>query len=1210
MGQSYYALDFEENKGQWTGDFNYLTNLGDSRIFFHSNGFTVLKQHPDDLAIVNNKIHGGGVTEIKAPVNITAGMEGACVQSQEELITIRKHAFKVRFLGSNGVKNFTPERPTGEVSNYFLGDKPDRWKKNVKKYASLVGKDLYTGIDIKYYGDGDRLKYDLIVHPGANLSGVRIAYDGVDKLSLKNGSLLIQTSVGEVKELPPYAYQIIGGLKKEIQCRYVIDNGSVGFKVGDYDKTQVLYVDPIFLITTFSGSRSNNWGFTAAPGPDGSLYAGGIVFGEEYPLSIGAFQSTFVSGSGPFVDIGLTRFSPDGTSRIYSTYIGGRENEFPHSIYVDPVGNAVILGRTNSNNFPKKNVFGGGGGAADLFVIKLSADGTTMIGGAIIGGTGLDGANQETGLNTTNINNELVYNYGDHSRSEVIIDNAGFVYVAASSNSVDFPTKNAAQSRLAGMQDGVVIKLTPNLTDMVYSTYLGGSSNDAAFVLAHNPLNNSVYVAGVTQSTDFAGDKTGTIGQSFQGDVDGFITQLNSSGVIQRTSYLATTTKDFVYGVQIDTEGFPYVMGITLGSWPVVNAKTFNEGSKQFISKLQPDLSNYVYSTVFGSPNSDLPNISPVAFLVDKCGNVYISGWGGGCENACANLDRACNPFFRRISGTRNMPMKGIPVQNYTDNRDFYFYVLKDDATEQLFGSFYGQFGGYIDHVDGGTSRFDSQGRIYQAFCANCGGRDACPIDPVSRPLRIAPSASVAQTNGALRPNSRDVVCNLFAIRLDFELSNVASGIKSYINGVANDNIGCVPLKVDFVDTIDMGVRYFWDFGDGTLDTTETPNNSHLFNAVGNYRVMLIAENPERCIQMDTSYQDIFVRNNKAELKADYAKKGPCTSLSYTFDNLSLPAPGQAFGVNAFEWDFGDKSPRQKAGTNPVDHTFPAVGTYVVKLYLRDPAFCNTDDFIQLVVSVNPQLRASFKVDSITCVPKSVKFSNTSQGGKTFTWDFGPSASPSTGNGYDPGLVKFNQSGDYLVKLTAEDPGTCNKIDDTTIIVRVRPKPFSDFDVDPSKPVENIPIRFINKSVGAIKYNWEFGDGAESSAKDLIHEYPKSDKYLATLTVTNEFGCSDDTTKLVEAIIFPIADVPSAFTPNNDGVNDVLQLKAFGVSQMIFRVYNRWGQEVFVSANASIGWDGKYRGELQPTDVYGYTLSIVFTNGATINKKGEITLIR
>jgi gliding motility-associated-like protein len=257
---------------------------------------------------------------------------------------------------------------------------------------------------------------------------------------------------------------------------------------------------------------------------------------------------------------------------------------------------------------------------------------------------------------------------------------------------------------------------------------------------------------------------------------------------------------------------------------------------------------------------------------------------------------------------------------------------------------------------------------------------------------------------------------------------------------------------------------------------------------------------------------------------------------------------------------------------------------------------------------VNPQLKASFKVDSITCVPKSVKFTNTSQGGKIFNWDFGM-ATPNTGTGYDPGLVKFNQAGDYPVKLTAEDPGTCNKIHDTTIIVRIRPKPFSDFEFDPIKPIENIPIRFINKSVGAVKYNWEFGDGAESTAKDVYHEYPKSDKYKATLTATNEFGCSDSNTKLVEAIIFPIADVPSAFTPNNDGINDIFQLKAFGVSQMIFKIYNRWGQEVFVSASTNIGWDGKYRGILQPADVYGYILNIVFTNGATINKKGEITLI-
>lgn len=1199
QGQSYYAVDFEENKGQWEGNFKFKGIVGDAQIFLQSRGYTILRQHPDDVALVNSRLHGGTTEAIKAPVKIKAGMEVGGLEENAG-IPIRLHAFAVRFAGSQGVAGFQPEKPTGESANYFLGNNPDNWKTNVQSFASITGKELYPGIDIKYYGEGGQLKYDLILKPGADPARIRMTYEGVDKLQLKNGNIVIQTSIGESRELPPFAYQLIGGIKRQVNCNYILDQGQVGFRVGVYDKSLPLIIDPILRISTFTGSKSSNWGFTAAPGPDGSLYAGGIVFGQGYPTSLGAFQTSFGGGTGQRgisgVDIGLTRFSPDGRSRIFSTYVGGSSDEFPHSIFVDPAGNPVILGRTASINFPHRNKFGNGGNT-DIFVLKLTADGTAMIGGMLIGGGGTDGANMDANISPSP--RPLLYNYGDNARSEVILDGANNVYIAASTTSEDFPTRNAAQTSIGGLQDGVVLKLNPDLSNVFFSTYLGGKNDDAAFVLALNPLDNHLYAAGATTSNDFPGSKSGTIGQSIQGGIDGYVAVFNPAGSLVRSTFLGTGNTDIVYGIQFDAKGFPYVMGISLGSWPVKNAVFNNPGAKQFISKLQPDLSDYIYSTVYGTA-SLVPNISPVAFLVDRCENVYVSGWGGKL-NLCSQ-----NPFDVKTIGPAGMPLAGVPLQNYTDNKDFYFFVLERDARSQLYGAYFGQRGGEGDHVDGGTSRFDKKGAIYQAICANCGGSGICPSDPIRAPLKIAPGGSVAPVNGALGSGGAGE-CNLFAFKIDFELDGVKAGMLTSINGVPYDTLGCVPLTVDFQDTLELGERYIWDFGDGSKrDTTEGATNRHEFKAAGTYKVMLIVENQDRCIPLDTSFQDIVVRTDKVELKSDVVKVGLCNSLEYELQNLSIAPGGKVFGPNSFEWDFGDKSPRLITGSNPVRHTFPAVGTYMVKLYLRDNSFCNTDDYVDLRVSVTPLLRASFNVDSIVCFPNPVTFRNQSLGGKTYNWDFGFA----TATGFNPGQIVFPGPGDYPVKLTAFDNSTCNPVDDTTLIVRVRQKPTAAFTFSPLQPLENTPTQFTNTSIGANRFQWFFGDGTVSFSKDTIHQYQKTDTYNAMLVAYNEFGCSDTMTRVVSAIVNPVVGVPTAFTPNNDGVNDVLKVRGFGIDQMMFRIYNRWGQEVFVSQNPEYGWDGRFKGELQPMDVYGYTLSILYTDGSSINRKGEITLIR
>jgi hypothetical protein len=242
-------------------------------------------------------MHGHSIEKIKPPVKITTGVKDGEGNNNARRLSIRSHAYTVRFIGAKRQVQFIPEKPTGEMSNYFLGGNPENWKTDVGSFATVIAKDVYPGVDVKYYSNGDQLKYDLVVQPGADLSRISMRYDGVDKISIRDGQLIIETSVGQSKELAPYAYQIVNGEKVEVSCSYALTNGQVNFKVRGHDKSSILVIDPVLVFSTYTGSKASNWGFTAAPGPDGSLYAGGIVFGTGYPISIGAFQTDFLGGT-------------------------------------------------------------------------------------------------------------------------------------------------------------------------------------------------------------------------------------------------------------------------------------------------------------------------------------------------------------------------------------------------------------------------------------------------------------------------------------------------------------------------------------------------------------------------------------------------------------------------------------------------------------------------------------------------------------------------------------------------------------------------------------------------------------------------------------------------------------------------------------------------------------------------------------------------
>lgn len=1176
-------VQFIENKGQWDESVQYLAKMGDASFYLNENGFVVDQHHSGDMLAAKEKVH-----EV---------MEHSKKLLKDISGRIRSHAYKVEFLNA-GNPSIVGEKPVATVNNYFIGDDPSKWAAGCKIYRVVQYRNIYPGIDIRYYVDGtNNLKYDFIVHPGADVSAIKMKYSGTDKLNVDKRELVVTTSLGENRSLRPYTYQVVDNQRQEVECNYMIRKNVVSFKVKNYNPAKTLIIDPTLIFFTYSGSTADNWGFTATYGYDGSFYGGGIVHGTGFPTSTGSYNENFNGGN---YDIGIIKLTPNGNNRVYATYIGGDGLDQPHSLIEDRQGNLVLSGRSNSTNYPEIPANApntGPGGNWDIVVTKLNATGTALIGSLKIGGSGEDGVN--VGERSTDGQGSLRRNYGDDSRSEVLLDNAGNIYVAACTVSSDFPIVGGVQASRGGGQDAVLLKINPSCSNILLSTYIGGTGDDAAYVLTIAG-NGNIYVAGGTNSADLPGiSPSGVIKPFFSqsgasnDDCDGFVLELNNAGnTILRGTYIGTGKADQVYGITQDKFGYIYIMGTSEGNMPVINATYFNQGSKQFIGKLEKDLSAYIYATVFGSTNATVPNISPTAFMVDQCENVYVSGWGGMANSGYNN------------GNVKGMPTTPNAIYRNSDatGSDFYFIVLEKNADSLLFGSFYGQTDApagsdhgisFGDHVDGGTSRFDKRGYIYQAICANCFRQVPFPGTP----------GTWSPSNQAVTGGS----CNLGMIKIEMDFTGVSAGLQAFIKGVPDDTVGCIPLQVDFKDIYGEGKLYYWDFGDGNGDTTTTPYSSNIYVNTGQYQVRLIAIDSATCNIADTAYLTITAGDNRIDLDFNAIKIGPCTSNEYSFQNTSTAPNGNINNPNIFIWDFGDNTAPDTASYNStITHTYAGPGTYPVTLRVIDPLFCNSPGDTIKLVRLSPEVKSMFTTPAKGCVPYNAEFENTSLGGLNFLWDFGDGT---TSTDVAPTHL-YALPGQYVITLIANDSTSCNQSDTSQFTITVYENPAAAFTWNPLQPEYNTTTDFVNKSVGAVSYLWNFGDGDTSNITHPSHIFPQTGTFNVCLQATNIAGCMDTVCAAVDALINPILDVPNAFTPGKPGLNSKIGVVGFGIQKMEWKIYNRWGQMVFESSSPDGKWDGTFQGAAQPTDVYTYTLKATLADGKKVTRTGDITLIR
>lgn len=765
--------------------------------------------------------------------------------------TLDWHAYKVQFKNANPNAKLYGSDKTKEYYNYFLGNDESKWAGEVKGFHTVNYENIYDGINARVYTKLFDLKYDFIVEAKSNPNQIQLVYKGADKVEIRNERLHVYTTVNHVVEDKPFAYQLIDGQVVEVVCNYHLEGNLLTFDFPNgYDNSYELIIDPTLKFSTYSGSFSNNFGYTATFDSKGFLYAGSSAFANQYPTTLGAYNTSF---SGGRVDIAISKFDTSGTSLIYSTYLGGNNDELPHSLIVNSLDELFILGTTSSPNYPTTlgcydATFNGGTGnnlqnglgvnytnGSDIVISNLSSNGASLLGSTYLGGSQNDGLNSTS---TTPSLNTLRYNYADEVRGEIDIDKNNNIYIVSCTRSPDYPvTSNAFQTTYGGGDlDACITKLDNGLQNVIWSSFLGGENHDAGYSLA---IDNSedLYVTGGTASTTFP-TTAGAYQLTLQGGrSDGFVTKINKNGqTILNSSYYGSSTYDQSYFVEVDSQDDVYLFGQTehSGTNFIENAVWNIPGSGQFISKFDPQLNNRIYSTVFGSGNGI--NISPTAFLVDLCDKIYLSGWGGSVNSLGSLSNNAGN--------TNGMPITGDAFQNTTDGSDFYLMVMQVDASSLSYGSYFGSASA-TEHVDGGTSRFDRKGKIYQAMCAGCGGDSNMPI---------LPSNAVSSTNN----NS----CNLGVFKMDFEIPSVVADF-------VVPPLGCAPFSYTFQNT-SLGqstTNYSWDFGDGNSSSLINP--THIYNTPGTYTIQLILEDPTSCNLADTIDQQITILGNNSNTLQD-----------------------------------------------------------------------------------------------------------------------------------------------------------------------------------------------------------------------------------------------------------------------------------------------------------------------------------------------------
>lgn len=1209
---------FIENKGQWPSKVLFKTNIDNNDVWIEKGKTTYVLHDSKALSSFHNR-------------NIIIKPD-----------SILHQAVSASFLHYNPKVTYQGQELVNGVNNYFLGK---RTGASARRFNKVVASNIYEGIDLVFYFKNGTLKYDLVLQSQLDVSRIEILYVGHNGLRLDNGSLSIKTGLGNFVERAPYTYDLDNAM---VPSQYHLNGDTLTFKVkkqGLLRRNKSITIDPELIFSTYSGSVADNFGYTATYDSNGNGYAGGSVFAFGFPTTTGAYSTAF---NGGVIDIGITKYNSNGSGQIYSTYIGGIGDDHPHSMIVNGEGELIVLGSSSSVNFPTtigsydRVLNEGTGNQYDIVLFKLSEDGTNLLASTFIGGSNDDGING--GANTSAPTNSLVNNYADNFRGEVLVDTSGVVYVASSSNSNNFPTRQAIQSNLNGRQNAVVFSMSSSLSQLLWSTYYG-SVETAGYGIALG-LGNDLYCVGGTIGNGLI-TRSNSYQRNYQGGkTDGFILALNKQNGSGFGSYLGTRGKDQAYLVETDNSGKPYIFGQTTGTWPITPNTYFNSNGGQFIIRMNRDLSSFDKSMVFGS-GGNLANISPTAFLVDQCERIFISGWGGN-TNADVVFGRDTIADFNG-GNTFNMPLTD-PLQSNTEGSDFYLAVFSKNLEDLLYGSYFGGTGpNNEEHVDGGTSRFDEKGVIYHSVCASCNSSNSGFPTTAN---------AYSRTNNGKRPNSSNPGCNNALFKIDFESFNRKPVVKDTLfEVIATEslNFSYLAQDPDNYDSVFLTqtnsfdssqpstlpiVSILDDISQSTLLFSWTPGCEFAGDTFYIYTKAL----DQGCPTTDSSFATIKI----------YVAPPPLTPMPdvicLTFDENNLPEISwEDFETNTFAKEV--KLFRSLNGQTPVElKTIPASpGKYNETVDLgfttndycyfftsenicgkKDTSYakaCTLKEFTNPIPGENIIL-VTVEKDSFIKVVWNRSDENDFKGYRVYRKSLQSDEFSTVGYvdlQNDTQFLDKNVKVDdfsYCYYVIVEDNcGNKSLPIDTSCSILLTGKEFPFYFTTSSNEYiywqSGVDYYELWSSVdtGDLRFKQTLDDKTGPvEAKDDNLDYDWGGYYYQYRAYNN----TNDTTpqrvshsNTIYLIQPPLLHVPSAFSPNGDGFNDEWGIVDVFVKEYQILVFNRWGEKVYDSKDKNGKWYATYKGDEQKGDnVYIWIAYYSGWDNKNYTQKGNVTVIR
>lgn len=1012
-------------------------------------------------------------------------------------------------------------------------------KSEVKSFKKLIIKEIYNGIDwVLFIGKNGELKSEFLIHPFADINQLTMVYEGAGDIEIKKNRIDVSTSFGNLVEgellcfhekdsslveskysfnkndIPSYIGFGINDINGRSNSRMnnSIFSFEVQIEVSQYDKTKELILDPELKWGSFFGGNGVDGFMAVEHDSNNNIYVTGYTTSTTFPIvDIGGFYQGNYNDGLSYGDAFILKFDQMGAI-VWSTYIGGDQDDQAYDIIIDGNGNPYIVGWTNSSDFPIQNAFQPtNNGGTDGFVTKFDSDGN-LLWSSFVGGSEMDRI---------------------HS---VTFDTDQNVFLCGGTRSLDFPVLDAGtyyQSVFSGGSgfgqdvggDGFILKMDANGV-LLWGTYYGGSSADQASSIAIDQDDN-VSIIGTTFSNDLP--LNNPFQNNLAGSSDVFLSKFDNSGNLLFATYYGGLDTDRGFAVGVNNYNEIIIAGDTKSNnLPLFDIGSFFQGSyigggfggvggDAFISKFSEN-GNLEWGTYYGGNNFD--NFSSFDGLkIDDCNNIFLI-----LESASSDLNLISNEscHFNDLSFGGGVERDNV--------------ILKFDIQGNLLWNTY--IGGNQKDSRGGITIDNNQNIFVVGEFVNYASGSSLPMLDQGGPSFFDNS-----------PNGSDDSYILKFSTVELSVNTQVTEPNDCCNGELVFEINCDKPPYSFT----------WSTGDSKLNIFE--NTDTLKNlCAGNYWV----EISSNCQDVDTLF---FTLNG---------------SQSTTFEIDIAICKGDTLQLNNVNYFL--------------------TGEYSDTIF--GGAINGCDSIISLSLNVLDTMSVQIQGPGLVCVKApSILYTSTVSSGN-WTASCGVCIDSASGEldvlqaGIGTHIIYFNSDGicsdsDSIIVEIMDAPSGIIHGGDTLIYQGDEVQLDLEVDLDDDFQVQWIPSIGLNCS----------------SCLNPVASPSSTTQY--NVLITTESGCILQllTTIYVDKDCDSV-HFPTLFSPNNDGINDLFCPLGSCIESVNYKIYNRWGENIFSSTSVNNCWDGTYKGEKVNSGVYVYKCSSILSNGRLVENSGQINVLK